>query len=92
MPDSYSAAMTDVFEGYDEATGLAFDEMFTGPEVRGEYDAVHTAFRSMSVDEIVTRADSVASSYLDQGITFGVGGEERPFPLDIVPRLINIHR
>ena len=40
--------MTDVFDGYDRATGLAFDEMFTGAAVRGEYDAVHTAFRSMS--------------------------------------------
>jgi uncharacterized circularly permuted ATP-grasp superfamily protein len=84
--------MTDVFEGYAKSAGPAFDEMFTGTEVRGEYTSVHEAFGSMSVEEITTRADSVASSYLDQGITFGVGGEERPFPLDIVPRLIDVHR
>ena len=43
----------------------------------------------MGADEVRQRADALASSYLDQGITFGVGGEERPFPLDIVPRLID---
>ena len=90
--DPYAAAMTDVFEGYQKSTGPAFDEMFVGADVRPEYDAVHAAFQEMSVDDIVTRADSVASSYLDQGITFGVGGEERPFPLDIVPRIIDMHR
>ena len=84
--------MTDVFQGYDQVTGPAYDEMFSGGAVRREYHAVHETFCRMPTDEIVTRADSVASSYLDQGITFGVGGEERPFPLDIVPRLIDMKR
>ena len=47
-----------------------------------------TSFQTMGDDEVRQRADALASSYLDQGITFGVEGEERPFPLDIVPRLI----
>ena len=33
--------------------------------------------------------DSLARAYLNQGVTFDVGGEERPFPLDIVPRVID---
>ncbi|WP_366144814.1 circularly permuted type 2 ATP-grasp protein [Aeromicrobium sp.] len=69
-----------------------FDEMYLGPEgapaVRDEYGAIHEAFRTMGDDEIRVRADALASSYLDQGVTFGVAGEERPFPLDIVPRVI----
>ncbi|WP_415004535.1 circularly permuted type 2 ATP-grasp protein [Aeromicrobium sp.] len=63
--------------------------MFTADgHVRGEYASVHAAFRAMSDDEIRSRADALASSYLDQGVTFGVAGEERPFPLDLVPRVI----
>ncbi|MEZ5089836.1 MAG: circularly permuted type 2 ATP-grasp protein [Micropruina sp.] len=34
------------------------------------------------------RADYLKSTYLDQGVTFDIGGEERPFPLDIVPRIL----
>ncbi len=69
-----------------------FDEMFAdgpdGPVVREEYAAVYALFTKMANEEAVARADNLASTYLDQGVTFGVGGEERPFPLDIVPRLI----
>ena len=34
------------------------------------------------------RANARANAFRDQGITFDVSGEERPFPLDLVPRLI----
>lgn len=75
-----------LFDGYGPLVG--FDEMFQGDELRTEYSGVHSAFRDMGNEEIRSRADSLASAYLDQGVTFGVGGEERPFPLDIVPRII----
>ncbi len=81
--------MTDVFRGYEHSTGSAFDEMFEAGEVRDEYHAVHRQFVEMDLDDVQARSDSLASTYLDQGVTFGVGGEERPFPLDIVPRLID---
>jgi uncharacterized circularly permuted ATP-grasp superfamily protein len=77
---------TDLFDDYGPVAG--FDEMFGGPDVRENYGQVHTSFEKMGADEIRLRADSLASSYLEQGVTFGVAGEERPFPLDIVPRLI----
>lgn len=81
---------TSLFDDYGPMAG--FDEMYLGPEgapaVRDEYGAIHEAFRTMGDDEIRVRADALASSYLDQGVTFGVAGEERPFPLDIVPRVI----
>lgn len=81
---------TSLFDDYGPMVG--FDEMYAepegGPAVRDEYGAIHEAFRTMGDDEIRVRADALASSYLDQGVTFGVAGEERPFPLDIVPRVI----
>ena len=75
-----------LFDGYGPVSG--FDEMFSASGLRSEYAAVHAAFSEMGNDEIRSRAESLASAYLEQGVTFGVGGEERPFPLDIVPRII----
>ncbi|MET0819466.1 MAG: circularly permuted type 2 ATP-grasp protein, partial [Aeromicrobium sp.] len=77
---------SELFDGYGPVAG--FDEMFEGTEVRPSYGQVHTSFETMGADEVRLRADSLASSYLEQGVTFGVEGEERPFPLDIAPRLI----
>ncbi len=74
------------FDAYGPIKG--YDEMFSGLDVRESYAEVHAAFSGMTAVEVRSRADSLASSYLDQGVTFGVAGEERPFPLDIVPRLI----
>ncbi|MCW2752326.1 MAG: UDP-N-acetylmuramate dehydrogenase, partial [Aeromicrobium sp.] len=76
----------ELFDGYGPVVG--FDEMFAEAEVRTNYGTVHESFEKMGAEEIRLRADSLASSYLEQGVTFGVAGEERPFPLDIVPRLI----
>ena len=43
----------------------------------------------MTQEELRGRTDSLASSYLAQGVTFDFAGEERPFPLDAVPRVIS---
>ena len=43
----------------------------------------------MGSDDVRARADYVSTSYHDQGVTFDYEGEERPFPLDIVPRIID---
>ena len=82
--------MSDLFAAYQdtERRRPAYDEMYAGTRLRPTYEAVHDALAAMSHGEVHARADSLASSYLDQGVTFGVDGEERPFPLDIVPRLI----
>ncbi|MEN9747720.1 MAG: hypothetical protein RLZZ603_412 [Actinomycetota bacterium] len=67
-----------------------FDEMFGGPsKVRGNYRQIHQALASMTQDELVGRTEALASSYLSQGVTFDFAGEERPFPLDAVPRVID---
>jgi uncharacterized circularly permuted ATP-grasp superfamily protein len=42
----------------------------------------------MTQQELRGRTEALASSYLAQGVTFDFAGEERPFPLDAVPRVI----
>ena len=79
--------MADLFQDY--PLGRAWDEMFDGAGgPRGSCEAVYDAVRVLASDELRARADALALSFLDRGVTFALGGEERPFPLDIVPRVI----
>ena len=43
----------------------------------------------MEPEVLRERAEYLARSFLDQGVTFDHAGEERPFPLDAVPRVIS---
>lgn len=87
--------MEDLFEGYHTHTakprhGVPFDEMYEGKSTpRESYKMVHEALKAMSREELQGRTESLASSYLAQGVTFDFAGEERPFPLDAVPRVIS---
>ena len=67
-----------------------WDEMFPSDDtsVRGPYRELYLALARMSQDELRGRTDALASSYLAQGVTFDFAGEERPFPLDAVPRVV----
>ncbi|GAB3403153.1 circularly permuted type 2 ATP-grasp protein [Schumannella luteola] len=69
---------------------VAFDEMFA-PEggAREAYRDIHDALARMTQEELRGRTSALASSYLAQGVTFDFAGEERPFPLDAVPRVID---
>ncbi|MFK4805964.1 MULTISPECIES: circularly permuted type 2 ATP-grasp protein [unclassified Microbacterium] len=95
--------MGDLFDGYGSTlaprktpSGVpAFDEMFGNPahpgapaESREAYRELYQALAQMTQEELRGRTDSLASSYLAQGVTFDFAGEERPFPLDAVPRVI----
>ncbi len=80
--------MAELFDGYRVAT--AWDEMLAGAEQpRRPYRAVHATLRTLTGAELGSRADALARTYLDQGVTFDFAGEERPFPLDVVPRVIS---
>lgn len=80
--------MADLFDGYPD--GTAWDEMFEdGLQVRKPYRHVHDTVGALDAEELRRRADTLARSYLNQGVTFDVGGVERPFPLDAVPRVID---
>ena len=79
--------MPDVLNDY--RPGVAFDEM-VDPEgnVRPSYRAVYATLRQSSPAELRGIAEALASNYTQAGVTFDVGGVERPFPLDLVPRVI----
>jgi uncharacterized circularly permuted ATP-grasp superfamily protein len=85
--------MGDLFESYratSEDSAGAFDEMFSkAGKVRPLYKQIHGALSTMTQEELEGRTESLASSYLAQGVTFDFAGEERPFPLDAVPRVID---
>lgn len=94
--------MADLFDGYARtarptapAAAVPFDEMFAdlpmetaGAVPREPYREVHSALASMTQEELRGRTAALADSYLAQGVTFDFAGEERPFPLDAVPRVI----
>jgi uncharacterized circularly permuted ATP-grasp superfamily protein len=80
--------MADVFDSY--APGVAFDEMIAGDgSVRPSYRTLYESIRHSGAQELRAGVDSLARAYLNQGVTFDIGGEERPFPLDVVPRVID---
>ena len=91
--------MGTLFDGYRDdplradappRTPAPWDEMFPADAgtVREPYREIYPALARMSQDELRGRTDALASSYLAQGVTFDFAGEERPFPLDAVPRVI----
>ncbi|MBW4033442.1 MAG: circularly permuted type 2 ATP-grasp protein [Acidobacteria bacterium] len=91
--------MGDLFDGYGSIAtkrrgAPAWDEMFSdttaadSESARGAYKEIHSALARMTQEELRGRTEALASSYLAQGVTFDFAGEERPFPLDAVPRVI----
>ncbi|GAA3313785.1 hypothetical protein GCM10017710_18840 [Arthrobacter ramosus] len=83
--------MSELFRDYSEAAARsgAYDEMFApGTVARKSYGQVDGALRELSLADVSARAESMARTFLDRGVTFDYAGEERPFPLDIVPRVI----
>ena len=82
--------MTTLFDSY-TPQGPAYDEMFpaAGSGARGPYARLHQRVNGLSPAELRARADFLSRSYVDQGVTFDIGGEELPFPLDILPRIID---
>ncbi|MFD1715206.1 circularly permuted type 2 ATP-grasp protein [Amnibacterium flavum] len=96
--------MGDLFDDYSrraappkyEPKRPPWDEMFStaGAQVstsdtRESYREIYSALSKMTQEELRGRTDALASSYLAQGVTFDFAGEERPFPLDAVPRVID---
>jgi uncharacterized circularly permuted ATP-grasp superfamily protein len=79
--------MAGLFEDYE--LDRAFDEMFGRSDApREPYAALYARLRVLSKDEFAERCATRDRSFRDQGITFSLSGEERPFPLDLVPRVI----
>lgn len=82
--------MADLFDGY--PAGAAWDETLDRQgKVRAPYRKVHAALAKLSATELRARAETLARQYLAQGVTFDVAGVERPFPLDVAPRVLAGH-
>jgi uncharacterized circularly permuted ATP-grasp superfamily protein len=80
--------MADVFDQY--AMADAWDEMFVGPgEPRVAYQSLFTTLQPWSVADLRFRADQLGRVFTDRGVTFAYAGEERPFPLDLIPRILD---
>ena len=91
MQEATARTSGGVFAGYSDkpTAGPAWDEMVApGGGVRPPARSVHRAMAAMSSDDLRSRSDSLAATFLDRGVTFDVAGEERPFPIDVVPRVI----
>jgi len=79
--------MADLFDDY--GGGPAWDELLDADGTPREASRqLYDALSRLSEGELRARADALARSYLTQGVTFDFAGEERPFPLDVVPRVI----
>ena len=82
-----------IFDGYNASSdtySMAFDEMFDAQgTVRGPYKGIYAELAPSDVSELKARAEALGRAFIDQGITFSLSGQERPFPLDLVPRVIS---
>jgi len=79
--------MADLFEGY--RIGPAWDEMFVkAGQFRPAFEPLYGALLQLSGADLRTREGSLARGFLQRGVTFDFEGREHPFPLDIVPRVI----
>jgi uncharacterized circularly permuted ATP-grasp superfamily protein len=67
----------------------AYDEMFA-PDgtVRVPYRALYESIAALDGSDLTARASALDRAMVDQGITFSLSGQERPFPLDLVPRVV----
>jgi uncharacterized circularly permuted ATP-grasp superfamily protein len=83
--------VSDLFEDYDAGTvRRTFDEMFDRfGRVRDTYRSIHETLQPQSTADLAARADGLSKAYRDRGVTFALSGEERPFPLDLVPRVLS---
>src|ERR1700678_384352 len=58
-----------------------------GGATRSPYAAVASSLSQMGPEDVSARATRLARAFMDHGVTFDFDGEERPFPLDVVPRI-----
>ncbi len=80
------------FDGYPQRriNAAAYDEMFdAGGEVRGPYRGLFQAIGDSDSADLAVRGEALGRAFIEQGVTFSLSGKERPFPLDIVPRVIS---
>jgi uncharacterized circularly permuted ATP-grasp superfamily protein len=82
----------ELFDGYLDPRRLysgAYDEMFAPDRaLRPAYRRLYESLAPAVPAELGARAEALDRALVDQGITFSLSGQERPFPLDLIPRVI----
>lgn len=89
-PAATAPEKTGVFAGYRPGRyDRAYDEMFDpAGRARAPYRGIFNALAAIDASDLAARAEALDRAFVDQGITFSLSGQERPFPLDLVPRVI----
>src|SRR3954470_14285845 len=82
----------ELFDGYLDPKrkhAAAYDEMFAPDRsLRPAYRRLYESLAPAAPAELGARAEALDRALVDQGITFSLSGQERPFPLDLIPRVI----
>jgi uncharacterized circularly permuted ATP-grasp superfamily protein len=82
----------DLFDDYALATPfgrVAWDEMFESPGVpRSAAQSLFEVLQATPPEDFESLGSTRDRAFRDRGVTFQLSGEERPFPLDLVPRVI----
>jgi uncharacterized circularly permuted ATP-grasp superfamily protein len=82
----------ELFDGYLDPRRQhsgAYDEMFAPDRaLRPAYRRLYESLAPSAPAELGARAEALDRALVDQGITFSLSGQERPFPLDLIPRVI----
>jgi uncharacterized circularly permuted ATP-grasp superfamily protein len=82
----------ELFDGYLDPKrpyAGAYDEMFApDSSLRQAYRRLYESLAPSAPAELGARAEALDRALVDQGITFSLSGQERPFPLDLIPRVI----
>jgi uncharacterized circularly permuted ATP-grasp superfamily protein len=77
----------ELFEGYQ--VDAAWDEVLSGPATpHPAAKVLYEALSRLTAADLADRSAALSRAFRDQGITFSLSGEERPFPLDLVPRVL----
>jgi uncharacterized circularly permuted ATP-grasp superfamily protein len=78
----------DLFSGY--SARPAWDEILEGPgRPRDVARGLYATLSSLKPAELDERSAERDRAFRERGITFSLSGEERPFPLDPIPRPIS---
>jgi carboxylate-amine ligase len=88
-PASGPAPTSAAIPGYRSRAG---DEAIgPGAKARAPYRAIVDFYRSLDKNELAARVERQQATAADAGLTFRVDEEERPFTVDLIPRVISHH-